>query len=304
MKSNTFGLPSGPEIYPLEGFDYRLLDTGNFQKLETFGPHRFIRPAPQAIWPKSLAKEQWSKADGEYKYFKGKESGGEWKLNRKLPKEGWTIRFQDLNFMVRPTGFGHIGIFPEQALNWIWISEQIKNSGRSEINVLNVFGYTGASTIACAQAGAKVTHVDASKASVTWARNNLELSGLAERPVRWIVDDAMKFLQREHKRGRRYDAIIMDPPSFGRGPNGEVWKIENTLSDLMVQCKNILSADPLFLLLTTHSPGFSALTMKNMLQIYLVEEGSGIFSTDEMYIYDTGSDLHLPNGFYARWQIK
>ena len=304
MKSNTFGLPSGPEIYPLEEFDYRLLDTGNFQKLETFGPHRFIRPAPQAIWPKSLAKEQWSKADGEYKYFKGKESGGEWKLNRKLPKEGWTIRFQDLNFMVRPTGFGHIGIFPEQALNWIWISEQIKNSGRSEINVLNVFGYTGASTIACAQAGAKVTHVDASKASVTWARNNLELSGLAERPVRWIVDDAMKFLQREHKRGRRYDAIIMDPPSFGRGPNGEVWKIENTLSDLMVQCKKILSEDPLFLLLTTHSPGFSALTMKNMLQIYLVEEGAGIFSTDEMYIYDTGSDLHLPNGFYARWQIK
>ena len=304
MKSNTFGHPSEPEFYPFEEFDYRLLDTGNCQKLETFGPHRFIRPAPQAIWSKSLPKEEWSKADGEYKYFQGKESGGEWNLFRKFPKQGWPIRFQDLKFMVRPTGFGHIGIFPEQALNWIWISEQIKNSHRSEVNVLNAFGYTGASTLACARAGAKVTHVDASKASVTWARKNLELSGLADRPVRWIVDDVLKFLQREHKRGRRYDAIILDPPSFGRGPNGEVWKIENTLSDLMVQCKNILSADPLFILLTTHSPGFSALTMKSMLQIYLVEEDAGFFSTDEMYIYDTGSNLHLPNGFYARWQIK
>jgi 23S rRNA (cytosine1962-C5)-methyltransferase len=302
MKSNTFGLSKNTDNYPLEGFDYRLLDTGNFQKLETFGPHRFIRPAPQAIWSKSLAKEEWDKADGEYQYFKGKESGGEWNLFRKLPKEGWSIGFQDLKFMIRPTGFGHIGLFPEQALNWIWISEQIKNSGRSEVNVLNVFGYTGASTLACARAGAKVTHVDASKASVTWAKDNLELSGLGERSVRWIVDDAMKFLGREHKRGRRYDAIIMDPPSFGRGPNGEVWKIENTLSDLMEQCKNILSEDPLFFLLTTHSPGFSALTMKNMLQIYLAEEREGVFSTDEMFIYDTGSNLHLPNGFYARWQ--
>jgi 23S rRNA (cytosine1962-C5)-methyltransferase len=304
MKSNAFALSSGPEVYPLEGFDYRLLDTGDFQKLESFGPYRFARPAPQAIWPKSLPKEEWAKADGEYKYFKGKESGGEWKLNKKLPKEGWTIQFQDVNFVVRPTGFGHIGIFPEQAINWSWISEQIKNSGRSEVNVLNVFGYTGASTLACARAGAKVTHVDASKASVTWARNNLELSGMGDRPVRWIVDDAIKFMQREHKRGRRYDAIIMDPPSFGRGPNGEVWKIENTLSELMMLCKDILSDDPLFLLLTTHSPGFSALTMKNMLQIYLVEEGAGNFSTGEMYIYDTGSGLQLPNGFYARWQNK
>ena len=290
--------------YPFDNFDYRLLDTGDFQKLERFGSRVFIRPAPQAIWPKSLRKSEWNKAEGEYQYYKGKESGGEWKFFNRPPKEGWIVKFHDLSFRVQPTGFGHIGMFPEQALNWLWIEKQIQSSPRKEINLLNIFGYTGASTLAAAAAGAAITHVDASKASVTWARKNLELSGLGDRPVRWIVDDAMKFLAREYKRGRRYDGIIMDPPTFGRGPNGEVWKIENQLSELMTHCRQVLSDNPLLILLTTHSPGFSGLTLENMVTKFLVEPGSGTFQTDEMYIHDTGSGFRLPNGFYSRWWSK
>ncbi|MBI4384091.1 MAG: class I SAM-dependent methyltransferase [Nitrospinae bacterium] len=292
-------VPARP--YPLEDFDYRLLDAGDFRKLERFGPHVFIRPAPQAIWPRRLPDAEWKKAKGEYKYFKGKESGGEWKFFSKFPEEGWKIPFRDLAFKVGPTGFGHIGLFPEQALNWIWIREFLERQRGAQPSVLNMFGYTGASTLAAAAAGASVTHIDASKASVTWARENLELSGLGDRPVRWIVDDAVKFLKREHKRGRRYDAIVMDPPTFGRGPQGEVWKIEKDLSELMVECKKVLSPDPLFILLTTHSPGFSALTMENMILTYLAEPGSGTVESGEMYILDTASGLSLPNGFYSRW---
>ena len=293
---------SSPLAYPLDDFDYRLLDSGGFQKLERFGAHHFIRPAPQAIWPKTLPESEWRRADGEYKYFKGKETGGEWKFFGKLPKNGWPLKFRQLTFKIKPTGFGHIGMFPEQALNWIWIDELIRSSKRTDLNVLNIFGYTGASTLAVAGAGGQVTHVDASKASVTWARNNLEISGLGERPVRWIVDDALKFLKREHRRGRRYDGIIMDPPTFGRGPGGEVWKIENQLSELMLHCKQVLSENPLFILLTTHSPGFSALTLKNMVLKFIPESASGVFETDEMYIHDTGSGLHLPSGFFSRWR--
>jgi len=293
---------SSPLAYPLDDFDYRLLDSGGFQKLERFGSHHFIRPAPQAIWPKTLPDTEWRRVDGEYKYFKGKETGGEWKFFGKLPKDGWPLKFRKLTFKIKPTGFGHIGMFPEQALNWIWIDELIRSSGRSDLNILNIFGYTGASTLAVAGAGGQITHVDASKASVTWARNNLEISGLGERPVRWIVDDALKFLKREHRRGKRYDGIIMDPPTFGRGPGGEVWKIENQLSELMLHCKQVLSENPLFILLTTHSPGFSALTLKNMVLKFIPESASGVFETDEMYIHDTGSGLHLPSGFFSRWR--
>ncbi len=292
---------SSPPRFPLEDFDYRLLDSGQFKKLERFGPHVFIRPAPQAIWPQSRPASDWQQAEAEYRYFKGKESGGEWNFYSALPEAGWKLNFKDLTFKVRPTGFGHIGLFPEQALNWLWLMDLIRRSDRDAVQVLNVFGYTGASTLAAAAAGAHVTHVDASKASVTWARENQVLSGLADKPVRWIVDDVPKFLNREFKRGRRYDGIIMDPPTFGRGPKGEVWKIETRLAELMQQIQKILSEGPLFILLTTHSPGFSGLTLKNMVLKYLVPPERGTFETQEMYILDTGSGLHLPNGFYSRW---
>ena len=285
-------------------FGYRLLDTGSFQKLEQIGPYRFIRPAPQAIWPQSLSQNEWKKVEGEYKYFKGKESGGEWSFFSQLPKEGWEILFNDLVFKIQPTGFGHIGIFPEQAQNWLWIMDQLKQLNGTEIQVLNVFGYTGASTLAAASSGAHVTHIDASKASVTWAKHNLGRSGLGDRPVRWIVDDAMKYMYREHRRGKKYDAIIMDPPSFGRGPKGEVWNIENKLSEFMKACQDILSDSPAFLLLTTHSPGFSALTLKNMMLTYFKPCEKGEFEIGEMFIPELSKGFKLPNGFFCRWTAK
>lgn len=288
-------------FYPVEDFEYRLLDVGNLKKLEMLGPHRFIRPSPQAIWPKRLPDSEWKKAKGEYQYFKGKETGGNWNFFAPLPEDGWTIRFQDLTIKVNPTGFGHIGLFPEQAPNWIWIREKLKNRQRS--NILNIFGYTGVSTLAAAAAGAQVTHVDASRPSVAWARTNQELSGLKDCPVRWIVDDVKKFLKREHRRGTRYDGIIMDPPTFGRGTGNEVWKIEKDLPELMTLCKNVLSPEPVLMLLTTHTPGFSALTLENLLLAYLVQPGHGVLETDEMFIYDTSSGLNLPSGFYSRWAI-
>lgn len=290
--------------YPSEDFEYQLLDTGSFQKLEQFGPHRFCRPAPQAFWPKSLPASKWKTAKGEYQYFKGKDTGGEWKLFTQLPENGWQIKFQHLTFKVQPTGFGHIGLFPEQAPNWAWIIDRLKLLNGKEIKVLNVFGYTGASTLAAASAGAHVTHLDASKVSVNWARQNLELSGLGDRPVRWIVEDTMKYMQRECRRGNKYDAIIMDPPSFGRGPKGEVWQIEDKLSEFMEACKNIIKDKPVFLLFTTHSPGFSSLTLENMLRAYLPSICNGHFETGEMFIPDRSTGLNLPNGFFCRWAVN
>ena len=293
------------ETYPVEDFDYRLLDTGNLKKLERFGPYTFIRPAPQVIWPPHLPQTDWDKADGEFRHHKGKATGGgEWTFRNSVPQEGWPLRFRDLVFTVRATSFGHLGIFPEQALNWGWISAQVKELNGNIPNILNIFGYTGASTLAAASKGANVTHLDASKTSVTWARKNLESSGLAESPVRWMVDDAEKFLEREHRRGRKYDGLIMDPPSFGRGPKGEVWQLETQMAKLLTLCKNVLSDSPEFILLTTHSPGVSALTLKNMMIKFLVAPDSGTFQAGDMSIYDTGSGLHLPNGFYARYSAN
>ncbi len=287
---------------PIKEFDYQLLDTGNFKKLERFGPYTFVRPAPQAIWSPQLPESQWDKANGEFSHHKGKSTGGgEWTFRNPVPKNGWPLRFQDLTFTVQTTSFGHLGLFPEQAKNWDWIANQVRELNGNKPNVLNMFGYTGASTLAAAARGANVTHLDASKTSVTWARKNLESSGLTGCSVRWIVDDAEKFLQREYRRDRKYDALIMDPPSFGRGPKGEVWNIETQMTTLLSSCKNVLSESPKFILLTTHSPGISSLTLKNMLIKFLVSPDSGIFQTGDMSIYDTGSGLQLPNGFYARF---
>jgi len=293
---------SSDNLYQGGDFDYQLLDTGNLKKLEQFGPYRFVRPAPQVIWPSKLPKTEWDKANGEFYHHKGKSTGGgEWTFRNPVPKNGWPLRFRDLVFTVQTTPFGHLGLFPEQAQNWVWIANQIKDLNGNKLNVLNMFGYTGASTLVATENGANVTHLDASKTSVTWARKNLESSGLSDYPVRWIVDDAEKFLLREHRRNRRYDALIMDPPSFGRGPKGEVWNIETQMGTLLTLCKNVLSDSPKFLLLTTHSPGLSSLTLKNMMIKFLVAPDSGVFDIGDMSIYDSGSKLHLPNGFYARF---
>jgi len=293
---------SSDNLYPVKDFDYQLLDTGKLKKLERFGPYRFIRPAPQVIWPPKLPKTEWDKANGEFCHHKGKSAGGgEWVFRNPVPKKGWPLQFQDLTFTAQTTSFGHLGLFPEQAQNWIWIAKQIKRLNGNKPNVLNMFGYTGASTLVATESGASVTHLDASKTSVTWARKNLESSGLTNYPVRWVVDDAEKFLLREHRRNRKYDALIMDPPSFGRGPKGEVWNIETQMATLLTLCKNILCDAPKFILLTTHSPGLSSLTLKNMIIKFLVSPDSGVFHTGDMSIYDTGSRLHLPSGFYARF---
>ena len=293
---------SSSEIsFPLDNFDYRLLDTGNGKKLERFGPFTFIRPAAQAIWAPLLPAEEWDKAHGEFTHHKGQPAGGgEWEYFSKVPMDGWSLKFRELVFEVKPTRFGHLGMFPEQAINWPWIMEQIQSHQGSEVRVLNIFGYTGGSTLAAAWAGAQVTHLDASKTSVTWARKNLELSGLAERPVRWIVDDVTKFLTREQRRGKKYDALIIDPPSFGRGPKGELWKIETHLAELMKLCKSVLSDKPLFVVLTTHSPGVSGLTLKNLILEYLIPANAGEAQMGDMYLHDATSGRHLPNGFFAR----
>jgi 23S rRNA (cytosine1962-C5)-methyltransferase len=293
---------SSEKNYTTEEYDYKLLDTGNLKKLEQFGHYRFVRPAPQVIWPPSLPEKDWLNINGEFHHYKGKTTGGgEWVFRKPVPKNGWPLRFRDLIFTVHTTSFGHLGLFPEQAPNWDWIAAQVNQFNKNKPSVLNMFGYTGASTLAAVSKGAQVTHVDASKTSVTWARKNLESSGLIDYPVRWMVDDVEKFLKREHRRNKKYDALIMDPPSFGRGPKGEVWNIETQMAELLTLCKHVLSDSPKFILLTAHSPGLSALALKNMLIKFLVSSGSGTFQYGDMSIYDTGSGLYLPNGFYVRF---
>ena len=203
--------------------DYAVLDTSDGEKLEMWGKVCLVRPDPQIIWKTERKLPQWKSADGHY--HRSNAGGGSWEFRRSIP-ESWNISYKNLTFNIRPTGFKHTGLFPEQAVNWDFMSEKIRNAGR-EINVLNLFAYTGGATLACAEAGASVCHVDASKGMVQWARDNAAVSGLSDRPIRWIVDDCEKFIAREIRRGRRYDAVIMDPPSYGRGPGGEVWKLEN-----------------------------------------------------------------------------
>jgi 23S rRNA (cytosine1962-C5)-methyltransferase len=286
-------------VYPCTDFDYKLIDAGDFKKLELLGSHYIVRPAPQAIWPRKLAEEEWQKSEAEYEYFKGKETGGSWNFYSLFPEEGWTLKFQDLSLKVNPTGFGHIGLFAEQAPNWLWIREQTKQI--KDANILNLFGYTGASTLSAAAGGARVTHIDASKPSIAWARQNQELSGLGDSPIRWIVDDAVKFLKREIRRGNRYNGIVMDPPTFGRGTKNEVWKIEKNLPELLQLCRKILVPEPSFILITTHSPGFSSLTLENLLLSYLIAPGQGEIESGEMFILEDKFNTTLPSGFFSRW---
>jgi 23S rRNA (cytosine1962-C5)-methyltransferase len=277
--------------------DYELIDVGEGKKLERWGEHILSRPEPQAIWPIIADKKQWDNADAYYNKAGG--GGGAWTYNKQIPKK-WTIKYRNLSFFVEPVGFKHTGIFPEQAVNWDWIIDNINSAGRP-IRLLNLFAYTGAATVAAASAGADVCHVDAAKGIVSKAKNNLELSGLSSKPVRFIVDDVVKFVKREKRRGRTYDAIIMDPPSYGRGPKGELWKIENEIFNLISHCVEVLSPKPLFFLVNSYTTALSPIVIGNMITMLIKSKFGGSITADELGI-ESSSGLILPCGSSVRWK--
>ena len=255
---------------------------------------------PQAIWQTPRNRSEWNRQGGHYK--RSSTGGGKWDRGN-LPSD-WTIGYKDLTFQVKPMNFKHMGLFPEQATNWDWAMEQIRNADR-EISVLNLFAYTGAATVACLKAGASVCHVDAAKGMVAWAKQNAQVSGVIDRPVRWIVDDCAKFVEREIRRGHHYDAIIMDPPSYGRGPGGEVWKLENDLWDFVCLTANVLSDDPLFVLINTYTTGLSPSVLTYMSEsIFTKRFGSGVSDSQELGLPVTESGLVLPCGCSCRWQHR
>ena len=276
---------------------YELIDSGGEEKLERFGGVLLARPDPQALWEKKLVTSQWGVANGKFER-EGKD--GKWVGRSDLPKS-WEIEFGGLKFLIKPTSFKHTGLFPEQLSNWQWGSELIKNAGR-EVSVLNIFGYTGGATLAAAQAGASVTHVDASKTAVAWARENAKLSGLEDKPVRWITEDAITFLKREIKRGKKYDAIIMDPPAFGHGPGGELWKFEENFLELLKLCAELLSEKPLFVLINGYAAGYSPLAFAYNLESFVKKFGGSIEYGD-LAIAESNSDRVLPAGIFARWKV-
>ncbi len=285
--------------YSKDKTQYRLLDTSSGERLERWGDVTLIRPDPQIIW-KTERDDEWDKADA--RYIRSSKGGGHWEIYRKT-KESWNVNFGDITMIVRPTGFKHTGVFPEQAVNWKLFSELIKNADR-EISVLNLFAYTGGATLACAKAGASVCHVDASRGMVSWARENAEISGLSEAPIRWIVDDCKKFVEREIRRGRRYDAVIMDPPSYGRGPSGEVWQLEEQVFDLVKLCAGVLSDNPLFFAINSYTSGLSASVMQYVLSQTVAKSRGGELVCDEIGIMVEKSRQCLPCGNTAIWLNK
>ncbi len=277
--------------------DYELLDSGDGQKLERYGPYRLLRPEPEAVWQRALPEREWNKAHAVFKPSP-EENGGHWQIVQKIP-DRWTLQYKALKFFVQTTASRHLGVFPEQAAQWDWIFRQIQSSKR-QVRVLNLFGYTGVASLASAQAGAAVTHLDASRKVVDWARENFILSGLGDKPVRWIVDDALKFVQREGRRGSTYDGIILDPPKFGRGPKGEVWEFYKLLPNLLEACRQILSQDPVFVALTAYAVKASALTMYYAMQEMLNGRG-GTLSAGEIALSEKSGGRLLSTAIFARW---
>lgn len=278
--------------------DYELIDSGDGEKLERFGTYILARPEPKALWKKTNISV-WNSAHAVYK--RNNHGGGQWIYKTKLPKT-WDIRWNDITFILKPTGFKHVGIFPEQAQLWQWIQEKIKKAHRP-IKVLNLFGYTGGSSLAALAAGAQVTHVDASKEVVTWAHDNVKASGLEGKPIRWIVDDVVKFVRREIKRGNCYDAIIMDPPKFGRGSDGQVWKIEEDLPVLVELLRNILSENPLFVIMNSYTIEYSSLTLCNLLDQTMCSF-NGKTDNGELIITPKTPAYPLSTGIFARWSAE
>ena len=279
--------------------DYELLDTSDGERLERWGKYILIRPDPQVIWKGKREHKLWNRADGIYR--RSKSGGGAWVKND-VP-EKWTITYKDMVFNLKPMGFKHTGLFPEQAANWDWFSELIKKrrAEGKEVKVLNLFAYTGGATVAAAKAGAFVVHVDASKGMVQCAKENMASSGLENAPVRYIVDDCRKFVEREIRRGNKYDGIIMDPPSYGRGPGGEVWKLEDAVCDFVSLCEKLISDDPLFMLINSYTTGLSALTMGYVLNVEVVKKHGGYAETAEVALPVTETKGFLPCGASARW---
>ncbi len=283
-------------------FSYSLIDSGNFQKLEQVGPYRIVRPSPQAVWSPSRPESDWNAVDAKFNRFSG--GDGKWTVLNRSMEKSWAINYGGLNFQLELTDFGHLGLFPEQILNWQRIRNlcfDMHNTGKEPL-VLNLFAYTGGSSLAAAQGGARVFHVDASKTSVAWARANAERNQLENSQIHWMIDDAQKFVQREIKRSRRYHGIILDPPSFGRGAKSEVWKIEEHLIDLLNNLKSILADDFKFFLLSSHSHGYTPLAMKNLI-LDLGENIQGRFLCEEMTVAEQLSGRVLPSGascFFVR----
>ena len=277
--------------------DYELIDCSDGERLERWGDIILIRPDPQIIWHTEKKHPLWRQAHARYQ--RSSSGGGAWQYNKKVPSQ-WEIKYKELTFGIKPMGFKHTGVFPEQAVNWDLVSDKIRNAGR-QVNVLNMFAYTGAATLACLEAGARVCHVDASKGMVQWAKDNSRLSGLADRPVRWLVDDCVKFVQREQRRGNKYDGIIMDPPSYGRGPGGEVWKLEEQLYSLVELCLPILSDDALFFVLNSYTTGLAPAVLTYMIETEICSKFGGSVKSDEIGLPVSSNGLVLPCGASGRW---
>ena len=277
--------------------DYECINAGDGEKLERWGEVILRRPEPLAMWPIEKDKS-WNMVDGIYYRFK--DGGGHWEFRKKLP-DYWTVDYKNLKFKVSPTNFKHTGLFPEQAVNWDFMMNKIKNANRP-IKVLNLFAYTGGATVACLWAGASVCHVDSSKGMVAWAKENVISSNLQDRKVRYIVDDVVKFVNREIRRGNKYDAIIMDPPSYGRGANGEVWKFEENICELVELCSKVLSDNPLFFLINSYTTGISSTVLENILRLNIDKKYKGKLSNGEIGLPMTGSNLILPCGIFGKWE--
>lgn len=277
--------------------DYEVIDCSQGEKLERWGEYTLVRPDPQVIWNTPKINKKWNKMNAHY--HRSAKGGGEWEFFD-LPKQ-WTIGYKTLRFNLKPFSFKHTGLFPEQAANWDWFSEKIKNTNRS-VKVLNLFAYTGGATLAAAAAGANVTHVDASKGMVAWAKENAKSSGLEEAPIRWLVDDCVKFVEREIRRGNKYDGIIMDPPSYGRGPKGEIWKIEDSIYDFVKLCTKILSDKPVFFLINSYTTGLAPSVLTYMISTEIVSKFGGKVQSEEIGLPVKNTGLVLPCGASGRWE--
>lgn len=279
--------------------DYELIDASRGEKLERWGNVYLLRPDPQIVWDNGDLLEKYH-SDIYAVYYRSNKGGGHWD-NLKNTPSSWKIKYDDLTFNIKQMGFKHTGLFPEQAVNWDFMREKIKKSGR-KIKVLNLFAYTGGATVACLSAGASVTHVDSSRGMVDWCKENVKSSGLENAEIRYIVDDVVKFVQREIRRGNRYDAIIMDPPSYGRGANGEVWDIEKNLNYLVKICSEVLSDEPLFFLINSYTTGLSSMVLSNILNLNVNNKFTGMVSCGEVGLPIKNSELVLPCGIYGRWE--